>query len=220
MKNKDHIVFFNINSKIQRLLTEAIQQGLKEVRSFLDVCTPLEMLVFYNPYQMEKSFWTDGSSWGKQTMSINVNIKKSFSPARLREFASTIVHEYVHCIRHGKKIQTLLDAIINEGVSCTTQTELYGPPIYLDFKNTSTDDIQKLWKLWHKTYLMKSIDANSSTHFLDYRNTREGGYQLGFYIVTNYADAKKLSPQKLWTCSINEIKKFALTLFQKNTKNL
>lgn len=213
MPHNGQIIFFNIPSKIQKLLSGAIRRGLQKTRTFLGVDEPIEILLFYNPNDQEKSYLTNGCSLNKQAIFLNINIKLPFSAARILQLESTAVHEYVHCLRAGKKIQTLLDAIINEGVSTFIQTALYAPPDYLDIQGTHIEDIRKWWKWWHQRYLIKSVKEKSSTAFLDNAGTREGGYRLGYFIASSYFDAKKITPKQLFESSFADIKKFAATLF-------
>lgn len=214
MPHKDQIVFFNIPHKIRPLLNKAMRQGLQKARSFLRIYEPVEMLLFYNPSEQEKNYLSNGFSLSERAIFLNVNIKKPFTPpTRLLQLQSTAVHEYIHCLRARQKIKTLLDAIINEGVSTFIQTSLFGPPSYLDIQGTHVEDIKKWWKWWHRRYLVKPVETKISSAFLDNVGTREGGYRLGYYIVSSYLDVKKISSKQLLDTPFVNIKKFASALF-------
>lgn len=212
----DRIIFFNLPERKKPGFLRAVKAGLTRLRWATHRKDEFEVLIYFEPHlEREEIFLTEGASVGPRALAINYNPKKfaGFPERnRLAALAGTVIHEAVHCLRQDQKMKTILHALLNEGVSCFVQTELAGPPDYLDFGGTTEDDIRKWWDWWRKPYFAGKIDHP----FWDDTAQRIAAYRVGYFIVSNYWDAHPdMTFVQLIQTDFRTLERFAQKLFAK-----
>lgn len=215
---RDRVTIFNLPENSHARIKEACMRGLRNARRVLAVQDPLDILILFDPAEEQENagFRSRGGSLSTSALYVNINSRRPFTEKRLHELESTIAHEYLHCLRWDIRIKTLLDNFINEGLSCYLQAYLYEEPSYLDLADTHIEDLCKWWKWWRGPYLSKSFTSSIAERFLANRATREGGYRIGYYIVTSFLDTHpEVTLRDFVTIRYAGMRKFALSLFRK-----
>lgn len=215
MTDRDRIVIFNIPPRKHRGLRRAVTDGLKKLRSAAKVPRRFDILLYSVTDDEDASFMTDGTVIGPQAMVVDYNQKKFMDTPereRLKDLEGSIIHEAVHALRYGKKIDTVRQRLLDEGISIFIQVLLTGRlPRYLDLEATRDRDIRKWWRWWNKKYFSKP----KNDWYWDYQPHREAAYRIGYYAVGKYFDAHQpLTIARLISMKLHTLESFTHTLFR------
>jgi uncharacterized protein YjaZ len=197
-------------------LNQIVDVGLKIAEEYIEISKPTTVRIWIRKRgedQSPKEMLSSGD--GSRKRSIYITLSKKFLNSRqLRQLSSTVIHEYVHVLRHNlRDSKTVLAAAIEEGISCYIQTMLWKAPNYLDIKTLNERMVRICWKK-----LSAALSKSQHKYPIIWKDQayREMLYRLGFGIVRKYVHAnKKISYRKLVLTSQAKLVKFAQECYGK-----
>jgi uncharacterized protein YjaZ len=164
-------------------------KAVDEISKKLDISN-IDIVVYDNPLRVIPEYGIGGYSQNANLIFVSLDPKfPNLSKSIGQELKSTLAHEMHHCMRwrevgYGN---TLLEALITEGLADHFDLEMYGRDPYPWDLALDKNQIEKFLKKAKAEFNNKDYDH--TTWFFGSKNKnipRWTGYSLGFKIVSDY----------------------------------
>lgn len=210
----NRVYLVNIPQRYHAIFRKYVISGLVKARKVVEWHKPIEVLIFAAEWHDRVDFETYGEIFSEKSIVVYWDTKHSqkFSAKRLKQLESTIIHEFIHCVRDRfDVIENLADKFVEEGMSCFFQTRLSQPPPYLDLGGSSEVDIWRWWKYFypHLRTKIKKIPKVESD-----RGLLEASYRIAYFIIYKFWDTRpRMHARKFVHISRKKVMDFARHYF-------